>query len=143
MARSLLSIGSNVGDRSEQLERARTEIARHDQIEILRESTILENQAILFEDQADFLNQILEIETSLTPLDLLRFLQMIEDRLGRVRRFKYGPREIDLDILSYDRQKINTADLTLPHPGVRDREYLHRLLAELGVLPSDLEDERS
>ncbi|MEQ9365013.1 MAG: 2-amino-4-hydroxy-6-hydroxymethyldihydropteridine diphosphokinase [Leptospirales bacterium] len=143
MARSLLSLGSNVGDRGGQLAAARHAIAAHAEIQVIRASSVLENTAILFEDQPDFLNQILEVETRLTPLDLLLFLQALEQELGRIPRFKYGPREIDLDILSYDRLKLNTTNLTLPHPGVRDRGFLHRLLAEFGVSPLELEDERS
>ncbi len=143
MARSLLSLGSNLGDRSTQLEGARSGIAAHPEIAILRKTSVLENRAILFEDQPDFLNQIVEIETNLTPLDLLHFLQSLEQRLGRTRRFKYGPREIDLDILSYDRLQLNTTELILPHPGLQDRDFLHRLLAELGIAPSDLPDVQS
>lgn len=138
MARSLISLGSNVGDRARQLASARDSIGTHPEIQILRESSVLENQAILFEDQPDFLNQLLEIETGLTPLDLLAFLQSLEEQLGRVVRFKYGPREIDLDILAYEQLKLNTAALTLPHPGVYDRKFLHRLLAEFDISPKSI-----
>jgi 2-amino-4-hydroxy-6-hydroxymethyldihydropteridine diphosphokinase len=131
-SRCFLSLGSNVGDRAGFLRAARAAIAGHPQIELLRASSVLENPAILLTDQGDFLNQILEIRTDLKPLGLLEFLQKLEGRLGRVRRFRYGPREIDLDILTYGDLVLTMATLTLPHPGIFDREFLHRLLAELG-----------
>ena len=133
MARSLLSLGSNLGDRAGTLAAAREQLAAHEEITILRATSILENPAILFHEQPDFLNQVLEIETSLEPEELLRFLLDLERRLGRQRRFPNGPREIDLDILTYDDLSLKSHTLTLPHPGIYDREYLHHLLAELGI----------
>ena len=140
MARSLLSLGSNLGDRAAQLAAARRAIAEHPDNRMLRESSVLENRAILYEEQPDFLNQIVEIETALSPLDLLAFLRDLEQRLGRIPRFKNGPREIDLDILTYDQLQLNLPTLTLPHPGLADRGFLHRLLAEF-ELPAKSETE--
>lgn len=136
--RIFLSLGSNVGDRAAQLGRARQALADESRIQILRETSILENPALLHEDQPDFLNQIVEVSAALAPLELLDFLQATERRLGRIRRFRYGPREIDLDILALADLQWNDARLTLPHPGLRDRPYLRQLLAELGESPESL-----
>jgi len=137
-ARVFLSLGANVGDRAMQLKRARETLRNDPRIQILRETSILESRALLHEDQPDFLNQIVETAAELAPLELLDFLQAAEESLGRVRRFRYGPREIDLDILAYDSLRWNDARLTLPHPGLRDRPYLRTLLAELDESPESL-----
>lgn len=102
-------------------------------IKILRASSILENSALLYTEQPDFLNQILECDCRLDPYDLLANLLLLEETMGRVRQFSKGPREIDLDILSQGKLLIQSARLCLPHPGLKDRPYLHRLLNELGV----------
>lgn len=130
--RSLISLGSNLGDRQNQLQRARLRL--EERCRIVRATSELDNPAVIVTDQPDFLNQIVEVETSLTPLALLAFLKGIEIDLGRQRRPRFGPREIDLDILTYDRLQMQSEDLTLPHPGLSDRPYLHALMAELEAL---------
>ena len=139
--RVLLSLGSNQGDRESYLVRARDRLAALPDFEIARMSFVLENPAILHEDQPDFLNQVLEAQTSLEAHELLGKLKDIEQRLGRVHRFRFGPREIDLDILTYGRQRMQTAELTLPHPGLSERVYLRTLLADLGLTPEQLLEE--
>ncbi len=129
---AFLSLGSNVGNREEFLHRARQALERHPRMHVVRCSSVYENPAILYEEQDDFLNQIVEVESDLSPLELLDFLLETEQRLGRQRRFRKGPREIDLDILTYGALTLNTEKLTLPHPGLFDRAYIHTLLAELG-----------
>ena len=129
--RVYLSLGSNVGHREAYLQGARAAIERDPFSRIVRSSRELDNAPILFTDQGRFLNQVLEIHTRRSPDDLMSFLLNVEKQLGRQSRFKNGPREIDLDILSYDAKKIHTGDLIIPHPGLKDRAYLHLLLAEL------------
>ena len=136
--RVYLSLGSNVGDREAYLQGARTAIERDPFCRIVRSSRELDNAPILFTDQGRFLNQVLEIHTRRSPDDLMSFLLNVEKQLGRQSRFKNGPREIDLDILSYDGLRMNNSKLTLPHPGLRDREYLRILLAEFELQPEDL-----
>lgn len=136
MPRALLSLGSNEGDRHAALAGARELMHEHEQIDLLRVTGILENPAILYEAQADFLNQIVEVETGLEPLELLDALQAMERQLGRVRRFRYGPREIDLDILAYQGNRMNSDRLVLPHPGLADRMFLRELLAEWKLEPT-------
>ncbi|WP_052608130.1 2-amino-4-hydroxy-6-hydroxymethyldihydropteridine diphosphokinase [Leptonema illini] len=126
--KALLSLGSNLGEREQYLCRARTAIAsRH---RIVRQSRELNNAALIVTEQPDFLNQIIEIETTDSPEELLLFLKEIERDLGRMHRERYGPREIDLDILIFEDVQMQTDFLRLPHPGLIDRAYLHVLLAE-------------
>ncbi|MBW7858440.1 MAG: 2-amino-4-hydroxy-6-hydroxymethyldihydropteridine diphosphokinase [Leptonema sp. (in: Bacteria)] len=97
---------------------------------ILRKSRELNNPPVIVTEQPFFLNQIIEIETRLSPEELLDFLKKTEKQLGRKSRERYGPREIDLDILDYEGIELSTDRLTLPHPGLSDRKYLHQLLSE-------------
>ena len=127
-----------MGDRAAALAAARGTIAGHERITLLRETSVLENAAILVEDQDDFLNQVLEIRTELEPRALLDFLQATERKLGRQQRYRWGPREIDLDILAYGDTRIDTEVLTLPHPGLKDRDFLRTLLAELSLTPESI-----
>lgn len=136
--RVFLGLGSNIGDRALMLRAAREALAADPDCAIIRMTSELNNAALLYEDQADFLNQILEIETSLGPLALLARIKDLEVRLGRTQNFRYGPREIDIDLLSYDGLVLDDAALTLPHPGLKDRPYLAQLLAELNESPASL-----
>jgi len=131
MPRAILSLGSNLGDRERQLKRACEELSAAGQI-LLRRTAMKNTKAILLEDQPDFLNQLLEIETDLRPQALLVLLKALEKKIGRKKRERYGPREIDLDILTYEDLRLHTPALTLPHPGLADRPYLKELMAELG-----------
>lgn len=131
-ARIFLCLGSNVGERAEYLRRAGVSLGRSDSIRINRSSIVLSNPALIHTRQPDFLNQVLEIESCLNPYALLEFLKATEQNLGRVTRFRYGPREIDLDILAYGSERIDGDTLTLPHPGLFDRLFLRELLADLG-----------
>jgi 2-amino-4-hydroxy-6-hydroxymethyldihydropteridine diphosphokinase len=136
--RVFLGLGSNLGDRAGRLRAARDAIAADPDCAVLRASGELNNAALLYETQPDFLNQILEIETSLTPHVLLARMKALEVRLGRTQNFRYGPREIDIDLLSYNGLVLDDAALTLPHPGLKDRPYLAQLLAELNESPESL-----
>ena len=134
--RIFISLGSNLGNREAFLEKAVDGLKQNDGIRILRKSSVLENSAILYVNQPDFLNQILEIEAHYSPLELLQILKEIEAKTGRKERFRYGPREIDLDILSFGGMDFYSDELTIPHPGLFEREYLTALLEELGETPA-------
>lgn len=127
----LLSLGSNTGNRHQFLADAREALVRSD-IHIIRASRVLENPALLYTDQNDFLNQILQVETEQSAAGLLKIIKGIEQQLGRKKRFQYGPREIDIDILIYGNTALAEDTLTIPHPGLKDREYLHILMTEMG-----------
>ncbi|MDO8661512.1 MAG: 2-amino-4-hydroxy-6-hydroxymethyldihydropteridine diphosphokinase, partial [Candidatus Woesearchaeota archaeon] len=79
-----------------------------------------------------FINGVVKIETKFLPYELLKALQKIENDLGRVRKEKWGPRTIDLDILYYDDLKMKNKDLTLPHPHIANRPFIGKALSEMG-----------
>ncbi|MBL8020877.1 MAG: 2-amino-4-hydroxy-6-hydroxymethyldihydropteridine diphosphokinase [Leptospirales bacterium] len=136
---AFLALGSNLGDRAGFLDEARNRI-RGAGISILMDSGNMETKPVLLADQPDFLNAVLKIETSLSAMELLDFAKRTESILGRQATVRYGPREIDIDILAYEQEVRNDSKLTLPHPGLRDREYLHILLARMGLSTSDVTD---
>ena len=117
-----LLLGSNIGDRQEHLRQARIEIA-HLIGQVIQESQIYVTEAWGLNSQDPFLNQALEIETVLRPESVLRIVQEIEQRHGRTRDVRYGPRTIDIDIAFYDDHVIESKDLTVPHPGIPARNF--------------------
>jgi 2-amino-4-hydroxy-6-hydroxymethyldihydropteridine diphosphokinase len=125
-----LSLGSNVGDRNQHLKRALERLATED-IRIVRMSALYETQPRDVPDQAWFLNQVVEIETSLLPMQLLGRTQKIERALGRIPTRPKGPRVIDLDILFYADTVVATPGLEIPHPRLPDRRFVLEPLAEL------------
>lgn len=138
MSRALLSLGSNLGDREAYLKGAIEGLAACAQIKLLRQTRPLDNPALLFVDQGPFLNQLVEVETSLSPEDLLGELKRLELALGRQERFRYGPREIDLDILWFEGQRRDSNALALPHPALESRAYIRELLSEWELTPEAL-----
>lgn len=132
MPLSLISLGSNIGERHWNLCLARVEINNHSEITIRKISSIYETMPIGVEAQPKFLNQVFEINTYISPLNLLRFFKMVEVKLGRQANFRWGPRKIDIDILTYGDIKINLPILTLPHPQIKARNFIHQAINEIG-----------
>ena len=131
-----LSIGSNLGDRAQNCHRAVELMNIHPDITVLKISQLLETKALTLDNkpQPDYLNGVLEIQTSLTPYELLKVLKSIEQQLGRKTEEKrWQPRPIDLDILLFGNQTMKTPELTIPHPEIRNREFLVQTLKEIGV----------
>lgn len=126
-----LCLGSNLNNPELQLQRAMQYLREKCYISVLREGKTLVTKPFGYTDQPDFVNQLLEIETRLSPQELLIFLKSSEVELGRETTFKWGPRNIDLDILFYEDRVIKTDELVIPHPGITQREYLLYLLYEL------------
>jgi 2-amino-4-hydroxy-6-hydroxymethyldihydropteridine diphosphokinase len=126
-----IGLGSNIGDRQENIRRALELLRESPGVRVQKVSLVEETQPI-GPAQPNFLNAVAAIETSLEPLDLLDRLQAIETRLGRVRGERWGPRTIDLDILFYGDQTISHARLTVPHPEIKQRYFLQRELKEIG-----------
>lgn len=125
-----LLLGTNLGDRWGNLDRCRDLI--EDTIgEIVTASLIYETAAWGITDQPSYLNQVLQIESNLSPLDLLTAALAVEKKLGRVRKERWGERIIDIDILYYDQQVVNLPDLTIPHPEISNRRFTLVPLAEL------------
>ena len=125
-----LALGSNLGDRDGYLAAAREALAKAG-ITPIRESHVAETEPVGITDQPRFLNQVLEAETTLEPRALLEQIKGIEQELGRQRRERWGPREIDIDILRYDGQHVDEPGLTIPHPELANRPFLIALLEEM------------
>jgi 2-amino-4-hydroxy-6-hydroxymethyldihydropteridine diphosphokinase len=125
-----IALGSNVGDRAENLRLARERIDAPD-LRVLRASSIYETAPRDVENQPWFLNQVIECETDLFPRQLLTRLQRIEREMGRKRRVVRGPREIDLDILLYGDVVMKAPELEVPHPRLTERRFVLEPLAEL------------
>jgi 2-amino-4-hydroxy-6-hydroxymethyldihydropteridine diphosphokinase len=126
-----IALGSNLGDRARHLADAREAIARMPESRVVGESSIEETEPLGQLDQPSYLNQMLALETSLTPRELLDRLHAIEQRAGRARRERWASRTLDLDIVCFDGQTVDEPDLAIPHPGLADREFWRRELAEL------------
>jgi 2-amino-4-hydroxy-6-hydroxymethyldihydropteridine diphosphokinase len=132
MSLALVSLGSNLGNRQENLDAALARLAAHPHIKILARSRWSETLAVGGPpDQGDFLNGALKIETSLPPHELLACLQGIENELGRRREQRWGPRTVDLDLLLYDDQILATPTLVLPHPRMAWRRFVLEPAAEV------------
>lgn len=129
--RVILALGSNIEPRKKYLKKAIDALRNSYYFKILSVTPVLENPALLYTEQPDFLNQLVELETYLPPFELLRFVKKLEWQLGRKKRFRYGPREIDIDIIFYEDRKYTSPILTVPHPGIYDRPYLQYLLGFL------------
>ncbi|MDT0004603.1 2-amino-4-hydroxy-6-hydroxymethyldihydropteridine diphosphokinase [Listeria cossartiae subsp. cayugensis] len=140
MAKAFLSIGTNIGERLENLNDALRGLAASNQIKITNVSSVYETDAVGYEDQAAFLNIAAEIETNFTPVELLDFCLALEFELGRVRLFKWGPRLIDIDVLLYDNVEMDTEKLKIPHPYMKERAFVMIPLIEISPEKSNLLD---
>ncbi len=129
MATVFLALGTNLGDRLENLHRAIEALAPT--VKILARSPIYETPPWGVTDQPAFLNMALRGETLLPPTALLHFLKSLERQLGRIPSVRYGPRLIDLDILFYDDLVLDSDELTIPHPRVHERAFVLVPLADL------------
>lgn len=125
-----LSLGSNLGDRAANLDRA-TEALSAIGVRVLRRSSIYETEPVDFLAQPWFLNCVVEAETSLMPQQLLIELQAIERKLGGQRTVPRGPRIIDLDVLFYGSAVIHAAGMEIPHPRLTERRFVLVPLVEL------------
>ncbi|HEY9075827.1 MAG TPA: 2-amino-4-hydroxy-6-hydroxymethyldihydropteridine diphosphokinase [Anaerolineaceae bacterium] len=127
--RVYIAMGTNLGDRAANLEKAIALLPPDAQP--MRLSPIYETEPWGYTDQPAFLNAVLEAETSLPPLDLLAALKRIESEIGRKPTFRYGPRLIDLDILFYDDLILEADNLVIPHPRLAERLFVLQPLADL------------
>ncbi len=128
--KAILHIGSNQGQREGHLQKAIQLISRDaGKVEIL--SPIYQTAAWGIEDQPDFLNQALILETPLPAEDLLHTILQIEHEMGRVRQVKWGQRLIDIDIIYFGQTIINRPDLQIPHPLMQDRNFVLQPLKDI------------
>ena len=133
MQTAYLLLGSNLGDRLSYLEQAKQLMAVECGI-ITNQSSIYETAAWGITEQPSFYNQVIVLQTDLTPDTLMQSLLNIEEKIGRKRLIKYGPRIIDLDILLIESVILNTPLLTLPHPFLHERRFALLPLAEVAPL---------
>ncbi len=126
-----IALGSNLGDREEYLERARSALAALPGTRLLRASSVEETAPVGNVPQGPYLNQMVAIETELAPRELLDRLHEIERSAGRVRGVRWGARTLDLDIVMFDRQTVSEPDLLVPHPEIPNRDFWQREMAEL------------
>lgn len=131
MARAFLGLGSNLGDRMLRLRTASKQIGALAGTHIRRVSKVYETEPFGVREQPDFLNAVIEIETTMAVDELHRKLKGIEREMGRVGRQKWGPREIDIDLLFFGSLKIRTESLAVPHPGNGQRRFVLEPLAEI------------
>ena len=126
-----IALGSNLGDRRAYLDQARAAIDAIPQCRVVGATGVEETEPLGGLAQPPYLNQMIAVETTLDPSTLLAHLQQIESASGRVRTEPWASRTLDLDIVRFDDRVVRTPTLTLPHPGLADRDFWRRELAEL------------
>ncbi|TDX48801.1 2-amino-4-hydroxy-6-hydroxymethyldihydropteridine diphosphokinase [Orenia marismortui] len=124
MINSYLGLGTNVGDREDNLRQAISLIKDFPQTKVLLLSKIYETEPWGYTEQDNFLNMCLKLETTLSPYQLLAECQAVEKELKRKRKVRWGPRTIDVDILLYDNLNLSEEDLTIPHPRIAERNFV-------------------
>jgi 2-amino-4-hydroxy-6-hydroxymethyldihydropteridine diphosphokinase len=132
--RAYLALGSNLGERLENLQHAVELLAAAPGVAVVRSSRVYET-APLGPPQPEYLNAVIEVETTLSPRGVLEACLAVEERMGRVRGERWGPRVIDVDVLTYDRREIHEDGLDVPHPRMHERSFVLAPLAELDLDP--------
>ena len=130
MSRAYVALGSNLGDREENLSTALKHLQENG-VEVIKTSTFIETEPYGVTDQPGFVNAVCQVETELAPLELLRLLLSIEQEMGRVRLRRWGERNIDLDLLLYEDAVLESEELTLPHPDMQNRDFVLIPFAEI------------
>src|SRR5690606_18892763 len=131
------SLGANIGDPPAQLEDAISRLNAHGRIAVTRRSSVIRTAAWGKTDQPDFANMAAEVETDLSPIDLLHACLDIERDMGRVRHEVWGPRLIDIDLIAYERVVMESAKLTLPHRFAHERDFVLAPLREISPETAD------
>ncbi len=147
---SYIGLGSNMGDSNQNIIKAIQLIAAIESVQLIQSASFYLSKAWGKTDQNDFVNTVIEIRCEITPEELLQSFQQIEVNMGRLRKEKWGPRIIDIDILTYNNQVIDKPHLKIPHPHIVERSFvlapLHELnpkmsLPELGKLENFIDNE--
>ena len=136
MATAYLALGANLGDPAATVNAAFAALADLPQTRVAATSALYRTAPVGITEQPEFINAAARVETELSPLALLDALLAIEQQFGRVRLLQNGPRTLDLDVLLYEGQVIDTPRLTLPHPRMHLRAFVLYPLAD--VAPADL-----
>lgn len=134
-----IALGTNIEPRNQHLKSAMESLRASENITILNRSSIYQTAPVGYTDQDDFLNMVIEIETTYSSEELLAVCQQVEQELGRKREIRFGPRTIDLDILVYNEENKNSEHLSIPHPRMHERGFvlipLNEIAPEL-IIPS-------
>lgn len=125
-----LGLGSNLGDRLSNLKQAVDLLGTGRGVEVVRSSRVYETEPV-GPPQPDYLNAVIDVRTSLTPRELLDACLSVERDMGRVRTQRWGPRVIDIDVLTYHRETLSETDLAIPHPRMAQRPFVMVPLLEL------------
>ncbi|MFB5284844.1 2-amino-4-hydroxy-6-hydroxymethyldihydropteridine diphosphokinase [Peribacillus sp. Hz7] len=126
-----LSIGSNIGNRLATFHEALRLLDSNKLVKVVSSSSLYETDPVGYTDQDCFLNAVIKVFTSLSPEELLQTCLSIETKLGRKREIRWGPRTLDLDILLYNQENIETESLSVPHPRMQERAFVIVPLLEL------------
>jgi 2-amino-4-hydroxy-6-hydroxymethyldihydropteridine diphosphokinase len=124
-----LALGSNVGDSAQYIAKAIQLLGSS--IYNIKQAPLYASRAIGYTNQANYLNTAISGQTELPPQDLMDFINKVEQQVGRVKRFRWGPREIDIDIIFYGNQVLKTEALTVPHKRFRERDFVLQPLVDL------------
>ncbi len=132
MSIAYIGLGSNLSQPEQQIRQAIHELKQLVNCRVEKLSSLYFSRPMGPQDQPDYMNAVVMLSTSLSPLELLDQLQAIENKAGRIRKDnRWGPRVLDLDILLFDNLTIDTERLTIPHYGLKDREFVLLPLAEI------------
>ncbi len=129
MKKIFLGLGSNVGKREKNIEKAVNLLS--EKISNIKVANLYLTKPVGVENQPDFINTALVGFTDLSPEELLKFVKSVEKKVGRIYRFRWGPREIDIDILFYEGVVLDKKDLVIPHPRIQEREFVLKPLMDL------------
>ena len=139
--RAIVSLGSNIEPRTHYLERALSALSALPDTFLVKASSVVETEPVgvppEFAEQK-FLNQVAVFETKFDPQGFSRRMHAIEDELGRVRTVRNGPRTIDIDLIDFGGIRLDSPELTLPHPRAAERDFVLNPLAELGISPAEI-----
>lgn len=135
MSRAYLALGSNLGDRRAHLQHALDAMRADAEVSVVAVSNVYETDPVGGPEQDAYLNAVVALDTDLEPYALLAFAHRLENDAQRVRRERWGPRTLDVDILLYDDVRLDDADLTIPHPRMWERGFV---LAPLRDVAPDL-----
>lgn len=129
--KAYIGLGSNMGDKEKYLIEAINKISEEENIELIKKSSFIKTKPWGYLEQEDFLNAVIEIETTLEAEELMELLLEVEEQLDRERTIKWGPRTIDLDIIMYDQMISSNEKVILPHPRMHQREFVLKPLNEI------------
>jgi 2-amino-4-hydroxy-6-hydroxymethyldihydropteridine diphosphokinase len=124
-----LALGSNVGNSAQNLTKAIDLLSPA--LDNIQQAPLYISKAVGYTDQDNFFNTAISGQTELLPQALLQFIDEVEQQVGRVKRFKWGPREIDIDIIFYGNRVLEAENLTIPHPNFRERDFVLQPLVDL------------